>query len=76
MLNSLSASPVGGRDVFAFAALGFLLFIRYGPQAVSVGFAEGREPPIFGKEQIPVLLKKQKSASEFFGIVSSYAGRA
>jgi|GEM_PF-5528330 len=33
-------------------------------------------PPIFGKEQIPVLLKKRKSASEFFGIVSSDAGRA
>ena len=33
-------------------------------------------PPTFGKEQIPVLLKKRKSASEFFGIVSSDVGRA
>ena len=30
----------------------------------------------FGKEQIPVLLKKRKSASEFLGIVPSDAGRA
>ena len=33
-------------------------------------------PPIFGKEQIPVLLKKRKSVSEFLGIVPSDAGRA
>lgn len=60
---------------FAFAALGFVLFVRWTRKRFqSMSWSLG--PPIFGKEQIPVLLKKRKSASEFFGIVSSDAGRA
>ena len=60
---------------FAFAALGFVLFVRWTRKWFqSMSWSLG--PPIFGKEQIPVLLKKRKSASEFFGIVSSDAGRA
>lgn len=60
---------------FAFAALGFLLFVRWTRKRFqSMSWSLG--PPTFGKEQIPVLLKKRKSASEFFGIVSSDVGRA
>lgn len=60
---------------FAFAALGFLLFVRWTRKRFqSMSWSLG--PPTFGKEQIPVLLKKRKSASEFLGIVPSDAGRA
>ena len=60
---------------FAFAALGFLLFVRWTRKRFqSMSWSLG--PPIFGKEQIPVLLKKRKSVSEFLGIVPSDAGRA
>lgn len=75
LLDSLLFSGRRCRGGFAFAALGFVLFVRWTRKRFqSMSWSLG--PPIFGKEQIPVLLKKRKSASEFFGIVSSDAGRA